>query len=62
MSTRSKISVVAQDEPSHKGVLFVKGIPRTTKNAFKAACASKGITMRDALIQLMRKYVESPTV
>lgn len=63
MSRRSKISVLPQDrtEPHHEGVLFVEGIPKDTKAAFKAACARRGETMRDVLIRLIRDYaVKTP--
>ncbi len=59
MSIRSKTSVMPLDRsrPHHTGVLFVQGVPETTKANFKAACAKRGETMRDALIDLMRVYI-----
>lgn len=59
MSRRQcKISVVPADpsEPHLKGTLFVEGVPRTTKAAFKAACAKNGENMRDVIITFMRRY------
>ncbi len=57
---RSQISVIPGDKslPYHKSVLFVQGVPSTTKAAFKAACAKKGVSMRDVLIRYMRGYVD----
>ena len=61
--TKSLISVVPADKslPHHKSVLFVQGIPMTTKVAFKAACAAQNVSMRDALIKMMRKFA-APTI
>jgi len=58
---RSQISVIPGDRslPYHKATLFTQGIPATTKAAFKAACAKRGVSMRDALIRLMRGFVQS---
>lgn len=60
MNTKSKISVIPADPtlPRHTGVLFVQGLPEDTKAAFKAACARRGTTMRDVIIELMRHYAE----
>lgn len=57
---KSKISVFPADrsKPHHKGFLFVQGLPLTTKAAFKAACAARGKSMRDVIIELMRGYSE----
>lgn len=56
---RSKISQIPGDKtlPHHNGVLFVQGLPLSTKLAFKAACSLHGETMRDVIIKLMREYV-----
>lgn len=62
MSRRaSKISVIPGDPeaPHHEGVLFVQGIPQSTKLAFKRKCMDEGETMRDVIIQLMRSYVDN---
>jgi len=58
---RSKISTARRDKEkqTHRGVLFIDCVPRSTKRAFKAACVAKGKTgesMRDAIIRLMRFY------
>lgn len=57
--SRSTISRTPADRtrPHHRGALFMEGIPESTKSAFKAACATKGVTMRDAIITLMRDFV-----
>lgn len=59
MVRKSTISQTPADRnrPHHRGVLFIEGIPRSTKEAFKAACAYRGETMRDAVIRKMREYV-----
>jgi hypothetical protein len=58
MGIKSRISQTPQDKTrsAHQGVLFVEGVPESTKNAFKRACVGKE-TMRDAVIRLMRFYV-----
>jgi len=58
---KSKISVARQnkDKQTHRDVLFIDCVPKSTKRAFKAACVAKGKTgesMRDAIIRLMRFY------
>jgi len=57
---RSKISVIPADPraPRHKKTLFIQGIPEDTHSAFKCACARRGITMRDAVIKLVREYAQ----
>lgn len=41
----------------HRGVLFVESVPQDTKALFKAACAKRQTTMRDALIHFMRDFI-----
>jgi hypothetical protein len=55
---KSIIAPVPSDPnaPKHKGALLLKGIPKTTHHAFKSACATKGLPMRDVLLILMRRY------
>ena len=55
---KSKISQTPKNkkEAAHQGVLFVEGIPDSTKLAFKRACVGNE-TMRDATIRLLRLYV-----
>lgn len=45
-------------KPRHKGVMFLKGIPQTTKADFKAACARMETTMRGEIIKFMRAFIE----
>lgn len=55
----SKIVPAPQADPSavrHKKALFLRGVPESTMRAFKSACASRGMTMRDAHISLMRRF------
>lgn len=58
MNRTSKISQTPQnkDKPHHRGTLFLEGVPKSTKAAFKSACARRETTMRDAMIKLMRQY------
>lgn len=60
MARRSKISQTPlnPEKPRHRGVVFIEGVPTTTKSAFKAECAEREETMRDAIIKLMRWYVK----
>jgi hypothetical protein len=59
MSRRSKISQTPLNpaKPRHSGVLFLQGVPQSTKTAFKAACAKREVTMRDAMITFMREFI-----
>lgn len=57
MSRKSKISPIKDGVAAHHATLFVQHIPESTKNAFKSACALNKTTIRDAIIELMRKYV-----
>lgn len=56
---KSKISISRRDKRKqvHRDVLFIDCVPRSTKGRFKAACAEKGESMRDAVIRLLRYYV-----
>lgn len=60
MSRRSKISRTPanREQPHHRGVLFIEGVPESTKCDFKAACAKMEVTMRDAIIDLMREFIK----
>lgn len=58
---KSKISIARRDKTkqTHRDVLFIDCVPKSTKRAFKATCATKdktGESMRDAIIKLMRFY------
>ena len=58
-STRPRVSTVAPDSPNfpqHDGAILLRNIPGSTHRAFKSACGKRGITMRDALIVMMRRY------
>ena len=59
MSVKSQISQTPLNRarPHHRGVLFIEGLPKTTKEDFKATCKLKRITMRDAIITLMRRFI-----
>ena len=64
---KSKISIARKDKSlqTHRDVLFVDCVPRSTKRKFKIACAAKGKTgesMRDAVIRLLRFYVANEGV
>lgn len=43
----------------YRGHFFLRCVPKTTKIAFKAACAETNMTMRDVLLLLMRKYASA---
>lgn len=36
------------------GYLLIRNIPQDVKKKFKVFCATKGITMRDAIVNFMR--------
>ena len=59
MNRTSKISQTPLNraKPHHRGTLFLEGVPKSTKAAFKSACAKQETTMRDAMIKLMRQYI-----
>jgi hypothetical protein len=60
MGYKSTISTTPADKSksAHRGALFMQGIPQSTKNEFKAACARKEKSMRDVIITLMRQFVK----
>lgn len=39
-------------------VLFLRGIPKSLKCMFKAACSRRGTTMKSVLLRHMRNYSE----
>ena len=55
---RSKLAPRPADKskPRHQCDILIQGIPKSTRNAFKAACAENEETMRDAFITFMRDY------
>lgn len=58
--TNPRASLIAPAGPpeaqKYGGALFLRDIPKTTKNMFKTACAAKNVTMRDAHIIFMRRF------
>lgn len=38
--------------------ILISGIPEQTKLDFKAACARKGVPMREAIIEFMKLFTE----
>src|SRR4051812_20900613 len=56
---KSVIAPAAQADPRevrHKLAVFIRGIPESTHRNFKAACAARGICMRDVHLSLMRRF------
>jgi hypothetical protein len=49
-------SDMPEKKGQYSGAVLLRSIPETTKNAFKGACSKRGKSMRDVMIQLMRKY------
>lgn len=44
--------------PNNKGVaIIIDRLPRNLRNQFKAACAKRGISMRDALLKFIRDTI-----
>jgi hypothetical protein len=37
-------------------VLFIQGLPTNLKKRFKVACAKKGVSMKEALIEFMKTF------
>lgn len=59
--SRPKNSFVApvrrnEEEKMHHKAILLKDIPESTHRIFKSACADHGVTMRDALIILARRF------
>lgn len=59
--SRPKNSFVAPvrkdpEEKMHDKAILLKEIPESTHRLFKSACADHGVTMRDALIILARRF------
>lgn len=46
-------------ERKHHKAILLKDIPESTHRIFKSACADHGVTMRDALIILARRFSAS---
>lgn len=44
------------EEKKHNAAILLKDIPVSTHRIFKSACADHGVTMRDALIILARRF------
>lgn len=40
----------------HHTVVNVRKVPRAVRDTFKAYCATRGVSMRDALIRIMAHY------
>lgn len=59
MNRSSKIAPIKKGVGGHKGTMLLQGVPATTKAAFKAACAARGISMRDAFILFMRRFAKT---
>lgn len=52
------------DNPNrpNKGVaIIIDRLPRNLRNQFKAACAKRGVSMRDALMKFIRDTVTDST-
>lgn len=43
-----------------RGILYLRGLPKTVKQNFKAVVVRRGDTMERVVSELMRKYVEDP--
>lgn len=57
--TRPRVSQVPAGppgDPKFGGNIFLRDVPQTTHRAFKIACATKTVTMRDAHIILLRRF------
>lgn len=44
------------EERKHRAAILLKDIPESTRRKFKSACSDHGVTMRDALIILARRF------
>jgi hypothetical protein len=47
-------------DPSTKGVLFIRNLPKVVKLQFKANVARRGDTMERVILELLRKYNDDP--
>lgn len=43
-----------------RGVLYLRGLPKSVKLLFKSVVVRRGDTMERVVAELMRKYVEDP--
>lgn len=60
---RPRVSAIAPcprdpDQQRHNAAVHLKAIPADLRGQFKAQCARKQITMRDAFLQFMRDFAE----
>jgi hypothetical protein len=42
--------------------IFIRDIPREVRDSFKALCVIRGITMRQALVEMMLKALEESPI
>ena len=45
-------------ESSDKSTLFIRDVPNTVKNRFKAWCAQRGLTMHDQIVEMMKQTIK----
>lgn len=45
-------------EPEKKISFTVWNVPKPTKDAFKVACARKGVTMKDEIVNFMFRFAK----
>lgn len=43
-----------------QGTLYFRNIPRALKDMFKGVASSRGDSMQDVIVTLMREYVDDP--
>lgn len=44
--------------PKDDTILFVRDVPEHLKTEFKAQCALEGVSMKDAIIKLMKQFLK----
>lgn len=48
-----------KEDYTRKSTIYIKNIPTDLKNFFKAYCAKRNKSMKDAIIAYMRRCIES---
>lgn len=53
---RKKTFYKIKMERQNSCTLMIWDVPRHTKNQFKRACASKGVSMKETIIEFLEKF------
>ena len=55
----SDIIVLRYQEEDDMGGMFIRDIPQDIQRSFKAQCILQGVTIKDAVLELLKKELEA---